>query len=328
MLTPMRGPSQVAALALIGALSASRAGLAQQPSEDTSATAPARPLSPAEKLFFEGRARVVAGDHASACVYFEESRKLEPEAGGTLLNLGLCNEALRRYATAASYYRNVIERSRGTRQDRVDIAEAHLKEVEPKIAHMQIAVPDEARLPGLVVKLDGVEIGADKWGSDMPLDGGEHEVVASAPNKKELRLRVPVQHDRGNSLVTITRLEELPDTRTIGFVVGGAGVVSLAVGAVLGISVASQCGGFFQDHCDALDRAKQQGGKQYDNEQSSLDMQAWISNVTIGLGVVGIGIGTYLVLTSPAHRRARSQVVGLVPLVAPGGGGAGVRGTF
>jgi len=328
----VKGSSFLPALVLGVALITPRFAFAQaapsQPppsAEGAPADSPARTLTPAEQLFFEGRAKVVAGDHASACVYFEESRKLEPEAGGTLLNLGLCNEQLKRYATAASYFRDVIERSRGTRQDRVDIAEAHLKRVEPMIASVRIVVPDDARLPGLIVRLDGSEVAPEKWGSDLVIDGGEHRVVASAPNKKDLTLTFPVDHDRGRGLVTITRLEDLPDTRTLGFVIGGAGVVSLAVGAVLGISVANQCGGFFKDNCTALNDIRDPDKRA--DKDSSLETQAWISNVTIALGVVGVGVGTYFVLTSPAHRRSRPQV-GFVPVVGPGVGGAGLRGTF
>src|SRR5690348_16754449 len=60
---------------------------------------------PASDLFAEGRALLDQGKPAEACSKFEASLKLEPDAAGVLLNLGLCNVQQHKLATALRWFR-------------------------------------------------------------------------------------------------------------------------------------------------------------------------------------------------------------------------------
>src|SRR5579862_1271919 len=60
--------------------------------------------TPAQTLFSEGRALLEANQPAAACEKFEASLKLEPDAPGPMLNMGLCHEQLDHLATALRWF--------------------------------------------------------------------------------------------------------------------------------------------------------------------------------------------------------------------------------
>jgi serine/threonine-protein kinase len=92
--------------------------------------------------------------------------------------------------------------------------------------------------------------------------------------------------------------------RTLGYAIGGAGIVGVAVGAFFGLRAISQkddaaCDGAICATQDAVDRR--------DSAKSS----ATISTIGFGLGIVALGVGTYLVLSSgkSATSRATASLV-------------------
>jgi hypothetical protein len=102
----------------------------------------------------------------------------------------------------------------------------------------------------------------------------------------------------------------------LGWIVGGAGVAALGVGAGFGVaSLASydsankQCPSHRNCDADAL------------SARSSAESQAWVCNVAVGVGVVGVGIGGWLLLRGRRGEPATSVAVG----PTPGTPGMGVR---
>ena len=86
------------------------------PSPPVDAQPPAARPSPAMVAFEEGRALLEAGKYEEACAKFTASITDDPDAPGTLLNLGLCNEKLGRTATALAWYRKAQFRSAEARK--------------------------------------------------------------------------------------------------------------------------------------------------------------------------------------------------------------------
>lgn len=279
------------------------------------------------RLFIEGRVAAARHDYAAACANFEASLKLEPNAVGTVLNLALCNENLGRFATALRHYRTVVERSRPSRPDRAEVAEAKVREIEPRVSALRVTVSDVvAQTPGLAVSIDGVKIDASQWGKDQPIDGGNHVIEVSAPTKRTVKLEVPVDVERARAVVAIPALVDAPST-TLGWVIGSAGAAALVAGASFGVAVAVQCGGFFHDTCK---------GAKNESDLGPIKTEAWIADIGVGLGVIGLGIGGYMLLTAdsgtstrrtePAERR--ESAVQVVPFASTRGGGGVLRGTF
>jgi hypothetical protein len=106
--------------------------------------------------------------------------------------------------------------------------------------------------------------------------------------------------------------------RTVGFVLGGVGIVGLGVGTAFGIAaigskntVSSHCTGKF---CDA----------QGLSADSSAHSQATLSTVGFAVGVVALGAGAFFVLTTPSHATA----LRVSPLMTARGGGAAAEVTW
>jgi serine/threonine-protein kinase len=149
------------------------------------ARAQSGPGSPtlAVTLFKRGRQLMQEKRYAEACPLFAESYKLDP-SGGTLTNLAFCHELEGRYATAEAEYQDLIGRSRHqNRTDRVRFAEERLAGVARKVPHWTITLGANQQLPGLEVLHDGQPVPAALWGGGMvPTDPDKHEIEVRATN--------------------------------------------------------------------------------------------------------------------------------------------------
>jgi hypothetical protein len=81
--------------------------------------------SRAEQLFREGRAAMRADDFMTACDRFTDSLELE-ETPGTLINLAICEQRLRRDASARAHYEAFLAQATATDRRRA-LAEASLR---------------------------------------------------------------------------------------------------------------------------------------------------------------------------------------------------------
>jgi hypothetical protein len=307
----------------------------------------------AEALYEQARGLMKQGDYEHACPKFKQSYDLDA-GGGTLLNLAECYEKQGKFASAWSSFKEaLVTAQRDGRAERVEYAKKHLAVVEPKVSKITIEVPSETNEPGLTVSLDGAPLGDAAWGVGMPVDPGAHQVTASAPNKQSYEQTVQV--DNGSTSLKIPKLEPVPGSaapiavdqdvvkkpvtevaphgkssqRTVGFIVGGAGIVALGVGSYFGLHAMSK----WSDRKDNCNRNCTEAAKSAGDDAKSA---ALISDIGFGVGIVAAGVGTYLVLSakssepSSAHagsaRQARSLQV--VPTWGPLGGGLLVRGNY
>lgn len=159
------------------------------------------------ELFKQAKKLLAEGKTAEACAKLEESQRLLP-ATGTLLNLAICHETLGKTATAYAELTEARARAQKDGQkDRVSLAEAHITALEPKLSRLTITVPTEVDLPGLRVFRDGSEIGRAAWGTAMPVDPGEHQVEARAEGHKTWTRSVQVGPDADAKSIQIEALE-------------------------------------------------------------------------------------------------------------------------
>lgn len=285
----------------------------------------------ARELFVQGRKLLAEKKFAEACPKLAESQRIDP-APGTLLNLAVCHEEEGKTATAWSEFNDALTLARRDgRGDRVRLAETHLKKLEPRLSRLALEVPAAARVPGLVVALDGTSLGEALWGSEVPIDPGHHVIEASAPGRKAWRAEVTLGADADRKSLQVPELLLLPkpvkprpkprpkpaDTgktqRLIGYGVGGVGVVALGIGGYFGLRAFSR----WDDrnaHCS--DAGCDPKGVEAGDDA---DTAATIADVGIGIGVVGVGVGTYLVLSAGSSERTLSAQP------TADGGGAVVR---
>jgi hypothetical protein len=252
----------------------------------------------AEELFERGRAAMDAKDFARACAFFESSLHKE-DATGTLLNLALCHQATGRIATAWGELRAVEERSRAAKPsqtERADFAHDRAEELRPRLPRLRVHRVE----PGVSLAVDGRAAAAPLLESGIPIDLGEHDLVATAPGKDPWRLKVRVTREAEVDDVSVPPLADAQappratasgSQRTVGWMVGGVGVASIAVGSVFGAFAlskrsASRC----PDPCTDASSA-----------QSAYDkaiVDANVANVAIGVGIIAVAAGVFLVLTA------------------------------
>ncbi len=297
----------------------------------------ANPL--AEQLFQDGRALVDKGDHEGACAKFEASLRLDPRAVGTLLNIAMCKEATGKLATAWGLYREVATRSRGTRQDRVDLADKREKELAPRLSTLAIEIPKDPP-SDMTLRVDGLTLEQGAWSSALPVDAGSHVVEARAPGYVPTTVRVVVVGERQRVAVVMPALvpappatvvtgpvtrEEPPSkaTRNLGIVLTVAGVAALGVGGYLGVDVFAKKDSpkeLCPEPCVRGSNAAQESQARYD----ALGSQALVTNVLLPVGGVITLAGLYLWLLAPSSSKPKGSRAEL--LVMPGG--AGLHGTF
>lgn len=138
----------------------------------------------AQALFDQGKTLMNAGKYAAACQKFAASNRTAPGTG-TLLNLAVCHVKLGKLATAWVEFSNAADADRreGNTQ-RLAYDQTQMQALSPKLAHITIKVPANAQVSGLVVALDGAKLSSAALGVPAPVDPGSHHVSASAPGRR------------------------------------------------------------------------------------------------------------------------------------------------
>ena len=312
----------------------------------------------ARSLFEQGRALMAAGNYEQACPKLAESQRLDP-AGGTLLNLALCHEKEGRTATAWSEYNDALSQARRDgREDRAKAAQERIAALAPLLSRLVLQLGPGADVPGLVVTLDTATIGKAAMGAPMPVDPGSHRLHVSAPGKKDWEVTFEIKPNADSKSVEIPALQDAPagsspppaassqapavsapapaagdvprpaqaKSRVPGYAVGAAGLVALGVGGYFGLRAFSKWDDS-KAHCPA--GACDAQAVSLRNEANTA---AWVSNVAVGLGVVGLGMGTYLVL-SPGEKEAGAPALGarsvrVLPVAGAKAAGVSVGGAW
>lgn len=224
----------------------------------------------AEALFQAGRDLMSAGKYDEACGKFEASQRLD--AGlGTLLFLADCYEKAGKLASAWATFREAesIAMGRGD-QARGQIAKTRYGALEPRLSKLWIKVAD-GNDPAIVVKRDGEAIPKESWGVALPTDAGAHVIEASAPGKKTWSSTVNIAGEGTDIPVEVPLLEAEPMTPS-------APAAPTAAPTAATEPVAPP--------------PSPNGG----------DTQRLLSYVAGGVGVVGLGLGTYFTVHASSKK--------------------------
>jgi hypothetical protein len=289
----------------------------------------------AEALFREGKRLVSSGSIPEACAKFAESQRLDPRTG-TLLYLATCHEQQGKTASAWAEYNEVAEQSSHQKQsDRAALARGRLVALEPKLSRLVVKAPATR---GVSITLDGHALNPAALGTPLPVDPGTHTIAAAAPGKKAWTVGVEIAPGSSTSEVGVPPLDDeaapvvtpapapaqqstphaddAPTTdgssaRTIGMVVGGAGVVALGIGSYFGLHAAAQ-----RRDADTMcvgTACTQAGLDEHANSRTS----ALVSTVAFAIGIPAVVAGAWLFFTSP-RPGARTATTRIAPAIAPG----------
>jgi hypothetical protein len=338
----------VSALLVVTSLAASIAPLASWSSSAHAEELSAEQVEKARAAFKEGLAAEKEGDYVKALARFEVTAaiKLTPPVR---FHLALCQEKLNRWVEALENYELA-----GQEAEEKNVAE--VKDAAPKLAEKL-----RARIPRLLieitatrpdeVELDGRVLTPTKYSAPILVDPGKHVIVARLKGQKNFASEITLAESEKKTVAIAMTLPILPDEdqppprpvslpperpssgstqRTVGFIVGGFGIVALGTSAIFyGMRVSkvndldAQCPDLKcpSSAADKVDAAK---------------TDTTISRIALGVGVVSLGVGAYLVLTAkssgaesaPPPVAYRPRFVPYVPNAPNALAGFGFEGAF
>jgi hypothetical protein len=308
---------RVASIALAATLFARTSWAQQAPASGDAANA--------DSLFTEAKQLMASGDYASACPKLAESYRLDPGTG-TLTALAVCHQHVGKVATAWSEFVEVASSAqRQGRADREAFARQQITALEPLLSRLTIQVPaDVALIPNLQVRRDSVVVSQPAWGVPVPVDPGDHVIEATAPDREPWtgHITVDASSDKKEIAVPLLLDKQAPATppvdqtpapsppppgetpterhtafpmRPVGLVVGGAGVVSLALGSYFGVTAISKSSSAKQ-LCSASTPC---GSETAISENNDAKSDALISDITVIAGIAAIGTGLFMFLAAP-----------------------------
>jgi hypothetical protein len=309
-------------------------------------------LATAQELYNQGLSALADKDYASACPKLEEVTRILPNGVGGLIALAHCYEGAGKLASAWTTYL-VAQASAARANRKADESEARTRAeaLKPRLAWIVIVVPSAVgSLPGLSITRDGIPVGAAQWGTPVPVDKGEHLVVATANERERGETIVEVPDDGASVSVEVPALRNAvaaadeiapppshPPRSDVGIAPSGAvsagpalapppatgsaqrlsGALLLGVGGA-GIVVGAVAGGLvFAQHGSLA--AVCADGRCPLTQKGNLDTyHAKSLASTIGLigGAALAATGLVVLLTSP--KRARAPTARLIPYLGPG----------
>jgi len=293
-------------------------------------------LERARQQFRQGLSLEAAGDWAAALAKFVEvgNVKLTPQVR---FHSARCNEQLGRLNEALGEYR-LAEYEAGQQglRETAEITQAR-QALESRVPKLVIRRGEGAAAAR--IELDGVELGEAQIGQPVNVDPGPHTVVAKlgadrqveqSPTVKEgetaevvLNAPVVVSAEVTNTTADTGATVKEPSSKArqsvVPWVVGGVGVASLAVSGVF-FGLRQSAKSDLDKGCNGNVCPKSLQGKEDDGK-----LYTTLSYVTLGVGVAGLGVATYLfVAGSGKHQEQASLPIDVAML--PHGGFLTVRG--
>jgi hypothetical protein len=315
----------------------------------TASVASASPKE-AQARFEEGRALVKAGHPDEAIPKFLASIAAEPTVAA-LLNLADCYERVGKLASARARFKQADDLARGEDPVRYDEARKRVELLDPRVSTITL-IPPPKNEPAQVW-IDAVEVPKERWGSPLPYDGGEHEVITqdAAGARKTTNVVLPVEGARETVAVSdapapggardgaarasasgASGAGEAPGSqaargdasggprssstmRTVGLAIGATGIVALGVGAVSGF-VALGAKGDLNDACPAYPRCPAERRDELVDVDDRARTFGTVSTITLVVGGALTALGAVLFLTSPSPSSS-SAVGSSAPPAAP-----------
>lgn len=237
-------------------------------------------------------------------------------------------------------------------RDAQNVAPDELDTIEGRIGKLKIEVttPSGEAAEGLEVKLNGVPLSSALIGLSVPANPGLNEVEASAPGMATVTKTVELSEAESITvqLILASSLEaeagsentenagtgekdvdaggdKSNSKRTAGWAIAGTGAAVGVAGGVIGFLSMNQLSAVRKDEdlCGSERVCTPEGRKQV----NSAFTKALIGDISMGVGLLAVGIGTYLIVSN----QPEPQKVGLrsvVPSADQHGGYVVMEGGF
>lgn len=272
----------------------------------------------AQALFDEGRTLMQKREFARACPKLEESYRLSP-ALGARFQLAECLEQLGKTASAWAHFGGVSSAARTSGQSaREAAARERAQKLEGRLTRLTLHVP-RGHPPELSVRRNGETVREAQWGTPVPVDPGDYEIVSEvpgrAPRASRLRvsgegafvsLEVPIPEQAAACTPAPPPTKQAPEPSSVRPIAGWS---------LLGVGALGIAGGVFSWvlRQQALDRLGQlcdgQGGCPVEalNDIANGRLYSVLAVGSAGLGVVAAAGGA-LLLWGPGASKGAAQV--------------------
>lgn len=281
------------------------------------ALAQPRDLRTADELFRDGRALMKAGELGAACQKLKESFRLDP-AIGAAANLGDCFEKQGKVGSALLAYR---------------AARKLLKAGDPRFAPVtQQIVALEERVPRITITLaidapegttvtrNGKRVDFLDLGKPIEVNPGALVIEVTAPGRERLRTRISLDEREARHFVAevgepvtagatssaapprkaagafrAAEADSTPDSRTAGYVLGTIGLLGMVVAIPSYVYISGKASDARNNDASAKEDGKR--------------LQPVFYAAT-GIAIVGLGLGSYLVLSASDDSRTALALSG------------------
>ncbi len=301
----------------------------------------------AEKLFAEGRAALTRPrDLAKACDILARSYALR-QRGDTLLNLAECHRRQGKTATAWREFDEAIRYAVSVEfREAIDAAVSRRDELAPLLSELYVEVDQAALPPDAVVLLDGKKLPPLQWNARLFVDPGKHVVTATGGGYEPFEGSVVVEPKVRGAVIRVEpkKVPEAPPPPPVAppppkatpkppppppeeapiwpYVVGGAGVIAMAVAVVFVVDSAA-AGSDLDEVCGAEERDGCPGDYDFESPRGR-EIRGF--GLFVGLGVAGLAATTVGAIGWATTRPKSPDRVSLAPWASPDGAGVVVRG--
>jgi hypothetical protein len=305
--------------------------------------------SAAETFFQEGINAMKRNDYTVACDAFGKSNRADPSPG-TQINLALCFEKQKKWASAWTWYRSAfgLAQQRG-QKEREQLADESATRIRPQIHYIVVSVKEP--LTDMVVRRDGNEVATVLGGKEIPLpvDPGEHTLEVSAKSKKPWTHTFTAADSPSTDKIDVPKLEndDKPAAggpggegssltvssggsgqKITGIIIGGVGLLS-AVGSVVSFFLAKDQEGkrdkVYADFAVASAEQKPELERSAKSYHDAAKADELIAFSLLGAAGVLVGVGALLYFTAP---KAKATATYVLPMLSPTLAGLGLGGTF
>jgi hypothetical protein len=272
-------------------------------------------------LFDSGLAAMKAEHYETACPALAESYRIDPRVG-VLFTLAECEAKWGKAATALGHYKAYLQAYGRMTPDaamrqgkRPEIAERQVHALEPEVPRLVVTLASGTPA-GTTVLCDNVGLEPPQIATPLPLDPGDHVVVAKSPDgsadeqhvtlalreRRTIELRVVSAHV---AAISVARREEpqAQDPQAGGgrspvlvIVPASLGVLGIGAGTATALLAAGQLDTI---HRNCTGTACSQTGKDAGDTAKNL---ANASTIAFGVGIAAAVATVVILLTTPSKR--------------------------
>lgn len=280
-------------------------------------------IEKAQAHFDAGRKHRAQGRCDLAIEEFSQAVDFEPNKVGPRLNLGDCYAELGRYSDAFRQFKEA-ERLADLAKDQRRLASARKSAADVEAKMVRVVLRAEEPDANITVDVDGVSYGTAPW-HIVVAPSADHEVHAKSPDGRTWTARASGQAGQVVRLTIALAKPALAPVRTspvaepgalpphvepeaksnglrtASFIVGGAGIVGLAVGATFGAFAMSsrsdladavqsdtRCSGTYPGSCSPEARTSLQPIYDRASSQATISTVAFIAGGALLAGGVGL----------------------------------------